>query len=52
MTLETARLHERIAQAERDLVEIDGNAQFRRVWWLDDYIPSDAWESLIGQGPQ
>jgi hypothetical protein len=36
----------------QELVEIDGNAQFRRVWWLDDYIPSDAWENLIGQGVQ
>ena len=27
---------------------IDGDAMFRRVWYLDDYIPSDAW--LPGQG--
>ena len=23
---------------------IDGDVLFRRVWYLDDYIPSDAWQ--------
>ncbi len=27
-----------------ELEEIDGNAQFRRVWWLDDYLLSDAYD--------
>ncbi len=27
---------------------VEGDAVFRRVWYLDDYIPSDAW--LPGQG--
>jgi hypothetical protein len=34
---------------QETLEEIDGSAQFRRVWWLDDYLPSDAWEPGQGQ---
>lgn len=28
---------------------VEGDAMFRRVWYLDDYIPSDAWTSGEGQ---
>jgi hypothetical protein len=27
---------------------VESDAMARRVWWLDDYIPSDAWP--LGQG--
>ena len=37
---------------DNDLNHIDGNAEFRRVWWLDDYLPSDAWENLVGGGSE
>ena len=30
----------------------ESDAMARRVWWIDDYIPSDAWEALIGGGQQ
>ena len=29
---------------------VDSDAMARRIWWIDDYIPSDAW--IFGQGPQ
>ena len=28
----------------------ESEAQARRLLWLDDYLPSDAWEALAGQG--
>ena len=35
-----------------EMEEIDGNAEFRRVWWLDDYLPSDAWDWAVGGGSE
>jgi hypothetical protein len=29
---------------------VESDAMARRVWWLDDYIPSDAWETGQGSG--
>ena len=29
----------------------ESDAMARSVWWMDDYIPSDAWEALAGDGP-
>ncbi|MGB5584374.1 MAG: choice-of-anchor O protein, partial [Gammaproteobacteria bacterium] len=37
-----------LEDVDGELVDIGGSAMFRRVWWLDDYLPSDAW--LPGQG--
>ncbi|MEN8178821.1 MAG: choice-of-anchor O protein [Pseudomonadota bacterium] len=34
---------------DQDLHHIDGEARFRRVWWLDGYLPSDAYENLVPQ---
>ncbi len=28
---------------------VESDAMVRRVWWIDDYIPTDAW--VAGQGP-
>ncbi|MCU7830607.1 MAG: hypothetical protein KZQ85_16230 [Candidatus Thiodiazotropha sp. (ex Myrtea sp. 'scaly one' KF741663)] len=29
---------------------IESDAEARRLWWIDDYFPGDAWESLVGGG--
>ena len=34
---------------QQTLEDIGGSSMFRRVWWLDDYLPSDAWEAGQGQ---
>jgi hypothetical protein len=28
---------------------VESDAMVRRIWWIDDYIPTDAW--IFGQGP-
>jgi len=35
---------------DSDVIESDAMA--RRIWWIEDYIPSDAWEALLGGGQE
>ncbi len=34
---------------QQTLEDIGGESHFRRVWWIDGYIPSDAYEPGLGQ---
>lgn len=31
---------------------VESEAMARRLWWIEDYIPSDAWDALVGGGQQ
>jgi hypothetical protein len=37
------------AWSQIDIGTGESDAMARRVWWIDDYIGSDAW--IFGQGP-
>jgi hypothetical protein len=36
--------------SDYDSAYTESDSMARRIWWIEDYIPSDAWEALLGGG--